>query len=242
MPSEITVVDETGSPLDTPVSGLTVHRELAAANAELCRLSVAETSTDWYRHPDREIYGFVRDGRLGIRSRSGGDTTTVKATAGDCLRIPAGVDHRLSVRGDAPATVLAALVGSGPSFETVTEPQPSATKPVVAHAEAFVSTQPLANLTRRMPFPDAAVQQVVGHADSRITSEWHHHGDNDVFGYVIEGEGYVDDGSNEPLLATAGSWFHVPAGVVHRDVNPVDAEQDYVLWLTGSEPRIVYVD
>jgi quercetin dioxygenase-like cupin family protein len=59
---------------------------------------------------------------------------------------------------------------------------------------------------------------------------------------VIQGAGYVDDGSEEPKLATAGSWFHIPAGVVHRDVNPQDAAQDYVLWLTGSTPRIVRVD
>jgi len=65
-----------------------------------------------------------------------------------------------------------------------------------------------------------------------------------VFGYVIDGEGYVEWGTDEDQrrLARAGEFFWIPAGLVHRDVNPTDDEQDYVLWLTGSEPRTVPVD
>ena len=40
-------------------------------------------------------------------------------------------------------------------------------------------------------------------------------------------------------LVRAGEWFHLSPGVVHRDVNPRDADQRYLLWLTGSEPRTV---
>ncbi|MFD1642206.1 cupin domain-containing protein [Halohasta litorea] len=244
-PSEITVVDgDALSPIDTPVAGLTAHCALSTGQATVGRCSVdAASSADWYRHPDREAYGFVHDGPLELRYRStDGSTESIEAGETDCVRVPAGVDHQLAALDGGPAVVLIALVGSGPLFEAVDEPESTTTAPQIASRDAFVETAQLANLTRLTPFPDAPVQQVVGHADGEMASEWHHHGDNDVFGHLIAGEGYVDDGSAEPPVATAGSWFHIPAGVVHRDVNPQDAPQEYVLWLTGSEPRLVSVE
>jgi quercetin dioxygenase-like cupin family protein len=73
------------------------------------------------------------------------------------------------------------------------------------------------------------------------SSGWHHRGDTHVFGYVVEGEGYVEwgTGPDDRALVRAGEWFHLSPGVVHRDVNPRDADQRYLLWLTGSEPRTV---
>lgn len=56
-----------------------------------------------------------------------------------------------------------------------------------------------------------------------------HHGDNDV----LSGGRYVEwgpsEGEGERVLARVGGFFRVPAGVGHRDVNPSDDEQDYVL-------------
>jgi len=240
--SHITVVDtDELTPIDTPVSGLTAHRAFETEQATLIRLTVApDTTGDWLCHPDRDLYGVLRSGRLELTTPDSPDH--LEAESGDCIRMPAGVDYQLTAAGSEPVVVLAALVGSGPLFEAPDDPQASASTPEVARPEEFVDTAQLANLSRHMPFPDAPVQQVVGHADGEMASEWHHHGDNDVFGFVIEGAGYVDDGSADPPLASTGSWFHVPAEVVHRDVNPQDAAQDYVLWLTGSEPRMVRVD
>ena len=144
---------------------------------------------------------------------------------------------------DDELVALVAYVRSG-ELEVPTDgpaPGPLERPPQRVVAADLVPAGWLKNLTRSMPFPDAPVQQVRGHASGRIASDWHHHGDSDVLGYVLGGEGYVEwgPGEGERTLARAGEFFCVPAGVVHRDVNPSDDEQDYVLWLTGSEPRVV---
>jgi quercetin dioxygenase-like cupin family protein len=242
MDSPITIVDtEDENPTETPLPGLTARQALTTDQATTFRLELrSAVSNTWVSHPNWASYGVVRQGRLGISYREDGSESTLEASTGDCFQVPTGVDHRFEVLGEEPVICLAAFVGSGPLFELVDDPQPAAEPPQVASRETFVPTAKLENLTRLMAFPEAPVQQVIGHAEGQIASEWHHHGDNDVCGYLIRGAGYVDDGSEEPKLASTGSWFHIPAGVVHRDVNPRDDEQDYVLWLTGSEPRIVY--
>ncbi|WP_439027144.1 cupin domain-containing protein [Haloarchaeobius sp. DT45] len=202
-------------------------------------------ATGWHSHGDREAYGYVLDGRMQLAFGARG-TETAAATAGDFFHLPSRLVHRTTNFGDRELVVLVAFTGVGPTRVPVEGPSAAALagRPRVVGEDDLVPTAPLKHLTRLMPFPDATVQQVRGHASGRIESDWHHHGDNDVFGYVIAGEGYVEYGTGpgDRALARAGDCFHIPAGVVHRDVNPSDAEQDYVLWLTGSEPRVVTVD
>lgn len=200
---------------------------------------------DWHSHGEREAYGVLLGGRLEIEYGSGGDAAAVGPE--EFFRVPAGLVHRGANPGDEPVVGLVALVGQGDPVvdaDGPAAPTTSQTAPRVAGEDDLVPTGMLKNLTRLTPFPDAPVQQVRGHAAGRVESEWHHHGDNDVLGYVLRGEGYVEWGSGEDEreLVRAGEFFRVPAGAVHRDVNPDDDEQDYLLWLTGSDPRIVRVD
>jgi uncharacterized RmlC-like cupin family protein len=202
------------------------------------------TQTPWYTYGERTAYGYVLDGTVRLEYGPD-DADALSLGADEFFWVPAGVAHRDVTPGSEPAVVLVALVGSGPTVVESDE-APTTTpsvEPRGAGEDALVPADSLSNLTRSTPFPDAPVQQVRGHASGRVHSEWHTHGDNDVFGYVVAGEGYVawGDRENERELARGGDFFHVPAGVVHRDVNPSDAEQDYVLWLTGSEPRTVRV-
>lgn len=195
----------------------------------------------WRHHGEREVYGVVLAGTLSIQhGPDAGDAVAVGTE--EFFRIPAGVTYRTAAEGDVHA--LAALVGSGERVVAADGPASCGPVPRRAGRADLVETSPLANLTRLTPFPDAPVRQVRGHADGRISSEWHHHGDNDVFGRVLAGEGYVEwgPGGDERVLARAGEFFHVPPGFVHRDVNPGEDEQEYVLWLTGSDPRTVRVD
>ena len=199
----------------------------------------------WHSHGEREGYGVVLDGR--VRIEYGTDGETVEVGSGEFFRMPAGLVHRGGNPDDDPAVGLIALVGRGDPVvgaDGPSAPTASRTAPRVAGEDDLVPTGMLKNLTRLTPFPDAPVQQVRGHATGRVESEWHHHGDNDVLGYVLDGEGYVEwgTGDGERELARAGEFFRVPAGVVHRDVNPSEDEQNYLLWLTGTEPRIEYVD
>lgn len=78
-----------------------------------------------------------------------------------------------------------------------------------------------------------------------VTSGWHHHGDRDVFGYLIAGRARFDfgPGGTSSVEMQAGDFMHVPAGLIHRDVNP-DPEQGqrWVLVMVGSGPVAVDVD
>ena len=63
-------------------------------------------------------------------------------------------------------------------------------------------------------------------ARSRIAggtkSGWHHHGFRDVYGYLVSGSlrFYFGDEDGDSAGAGAGDFFHIPVGLVHRDVNP----------------------
>jgi quercetin dioxygenase-like cupin family protein len=215
-------------------------------DALLARVELADGSASgWHSHGDRDAYGVVLEGRARVEYGPGGDDS-IEVGAGEFVRLPAGLVHRAVAPEAVPLVALVALVGSGAPVVDADGPTTTAPAdpPRVAREDDLVPAGLLRNLTRLTPFPDAPVQQVRGHAAGRVESEWHHHGDNDVLGYVLAGEGYVEwgTGEGERKLARAGDFFRVPAGVVHRDVNPSDDEQDYLLWLTGSEPRVTYVD
>lgn len=200
-----------------------------------------ETIGEWRHHDDRDAYGVVLSGQ----SRVEYDSSSFSISVDEFLHIPAGVSYRLTT-DDEKVEMLIASVGPGQPEVAIDDSSTEQSERTPQHAgtDDLASAGELKNLTRLMPFPEAPVQQVRGHASGRVASDWHHHGDNDVLGYVLDGEGYVEwgEGEDERALARAGEFFHISAGVVHRDVNPSDDKQDYVLWLTGSEPRTIPVD
>lgn len=222
-------------------TNLTVERAFETAAAVVARVRIGTRPSSWHNHGARDAYGIVLVGDVRIEYGPG-DGDVVVAGPETFVHVPAGVTYRVTTRRS-EATVLMAYVGAGDPITTTDGPPSDSPDPVprIVGPDDLVPAGELEGLVRLTPFPDAAVQQVRGHADGAVESDWHHHGDNDVIGYVIEGEGYVEWGTEEGerKLARAGEWFRVPAGIVHRDVNPSDASQEYVLWLTGSEPRIV---
>ena len=197
-------------------------------------------ATEWHSHGQRGTFGVVLDGRLAIEY---GPDHTIAVEEGEFFYVPAGLVHR-EVPTEAAET-LVLFSGDGPPRVCATAPVcPPEASPRVAGDDDLIPTKKLENLVRRQPFPDVAVQQVHGYTGGAMTSEWHHHGENEVFGYVIRGQGYVDllEGDPEETLATAGEFFHIPPGITHRDVNPVDEEQEYLLWIVGSGQRVIRVD
>jgi hypothetical protein len=92
--------------------------------------------------------------------------------------------------------------------------------PPAAHAPSIGTEGRRHDRTIAFDRPDVRIARE--RLTNSATSEWHDHGDRS--------------------LARAGDSFHVPAGLVHRDVNPDDAPQDYLVWLVGSDPRTVPVD
>ena len=86
--------------------------------------------------------------------------------------------------------------------------------------------------------------QVRARAEGRVATGWHHHGEREVFGYLVHGRARFEfgPGGRESLEVVEGGYFHVPAGLVHRDVNPSDESQEFVLVFAGSGPLVVDVD
>jgi uncharacterized RmlC-like cupin family protein len=81
-------------------------------------------------------------------------------------------------------------------------------------------------------------------AEALACSGWHHHGEREVLGYVVTGQARFEfgRGGNQSVDVEAGGFFHVPPGVVHRDVNPLDQPQEIVMTVVGSGPLVVNVD
>jgi quercetin dioxygenase-like cupin family protein len=81
-------------------------------------------------------------------------------------------------------------------------------------------------------------------AEPGAASGWHHHGERDVLGHVVRGRARFEfgPGGRDSTEVDEGGFFHVPAGLVHRDVNPLDEPQEIVLTVVGDGPLVVNVD
>jgi len=79
----------------------------------------------------------------------------------------------------------------------------------------------------------------------RVVSGWRHHGTRQLYGFIVSGQlqlEYLLKG-NELADLSAGDFFHIPAGLVHRDLNPNrDRELVVVNILVGNGPAVINVD
>jgi uncharacterized RmlC-like cupin family protein len=76
-------------------------------------------------------------------------------------------------------------------------------------------------------------------------SDWHHHGDNHLFAYLISGDSIIEYGPDgyQQVTVEPGGAIHVPPRVVHRDVNPSeDVPQQAIAVIVGTGPSTVNVD
>lgn len=99
-------------------------------------------------------------------------------------------------------------------------------------------------VTRELALETPAVTVMRARAEARARSGWHHHGARGVYGYVVAGRARFEFGAGgrESVEVETGGFFHVPAGLVHRDVNPLDTPQEIVMTVVGSGPLVVNVD
>ena len=75
-------------------------------------------------------------------------------------------------------------------------------------------------------------------------SDWHHHGTGSLYGILLEGQLRFDFGSSGKKSVTVGpgDFFHIPVGLVHRDVNPgLDRPAVVASVLVGKGPSVVNV-
>jgi len=81
--------------------------------------------------------------------------------------------------------------------------------------------------------------------DRGAISGWHHHGTHDLYGFIVSGRLRLEYGPKgvEAAAVRPGDFFHVPPGLVHRDVNP-DPRHGLVVvsLLAGSGVPVVNVE
>lgn len=91
--------------------------------------------------------------------------------------------------------------------------------------------------------PDAVV--IHSTTEGGTVSAWHHHAEHNTYGYLIPGALRFEfgPGGKQSVDINPGEYFYVPAGVIHRDVNPSkDSKQDAIIIRTGSGPTVINVD
>jgi quercetin dioxygenase-like cupin family protein len=100
-------------------------------------------------------------------------------------------------------------------------------------------------ITRHLAFRGEGFVVVRSRVEPGVVSGWHHHGDYDVYGYIVSGSLRFENGpgGRDATSVGPGDFFCVPARTVHRDVNPSGAKgQEVILFLRGSGPMVVNVE
>lgn len=116
-------------------------------------------------------------------------------------------------------------------------------RPVAITPEELEPATDTPGIVRKLAFQTEETVMVQARVAGGTESGWHHHGDRHVFGYLIEGSANLEYGpDHERLEGSAPGFFHIPAGVVHRDINPADEEQLVVVNFVGSGPLVVNVE
>ena len=98
-------------------------------------------------------------------------------------------------------------------------------------------------LLRQVAFELSGASLMRARAEPRAVSGWHHHGEREVLGYVVRGAARFEFGLGgaEEIEVGQGGFFHVPFGLIHRDVNPLDEPQEIVLAVVGQGPLVINV-
>jgi uncharacterized RmlC-like cupin family protein len=99
-------------------------------------------------------------------------------------------------------------------------------------------------VVREVSFATEPAFHVRARAEGGVATGWHHHGDREVLGYLVRGRARFEfgPGGRESTDVEEGGYFHVPSGLVHRDVNPTDGPQEMVLAFVGEGPLVVDLD
>lgn len=111
-------------------------------------------------------------------------------------------------------------------------------------ADELTAAPTTPGLVRGLAFDTDRAMLVRVRAEGAIVSGWHHHGEREVLGHVLRGQVRFEFGLGgaESTDVDEGGYFHVPAGLVHRDVNPTDEPQDLIISFVGTGPLVVNVE
>ena len=99
-------------------------------------------------------------------------------------------------------------------------------------------------ILRRVAFRKDNNVLVEAHVDGGVSSGWHHHGDRHVYACLLEGAAVIEygpDGSRR-IEIESGGFFHLPPRLVHRDVNPINEPQRWIISFVGTGKLVENVD
>jgi quercetin dioxygenase-like cupin family protein len=96
---------------------------------------------------------------------------------------------------------------------------------------------------RRQAFETENVRVGETRVSPGAASPWHHHCTRTLYGFVVTGQLVLEFGrrGGETVRPSAGDFFRIPAGLVHRDVNPGEVETHVVSVILGEGPATVEV-
>jgi len=114
----------------------------------------------------------------------------------------------------------------------------------VVSPEEVAADESTPGVVRKPVFETGNAVMVRSHIEGGTTTGWHSHGDRHAYGYIVEGAGAVEYGSDgdETRECSAGDCFYIPPGIVHRDITPPDTDAVVLVCFVGSGPVVVNVD
>lgn len=86
----------------------------------------------------------------------------------------------------------------------------------------LTEADPTPGMQRLLAFEAPGLWAGVVHTQPGAGSGWHHHGEHETCLYIVRGRMRLEYGPAGSTVADAGpgDFLHVPAGTVHREVNP----------------------
>lgn len=110
---------------------------------------------------------------------------------------------------------------------------------------ALTETPSSPGISRHLAFKGKDYLVVRARSEPGVTSGWHHHGEYDVYGYLVSGSARFEssDGKADAVSLSPGDFIHVPHHTVHREINPSsDEANEFVLFLRGTGPMVFNLD
>jgi quercetin dioxygenase-like cupin family protein len=116
----------------------------------------------------------------------------------------------------------------------------------VLKAETLSEATSNQGFTRHIAFKGDGFLVVRARGEPGSISGWHHHGDYDVYGYLVSGSGRFEGNTGreeDSVSLRKGDFFHVPPHTLHREINPSSKEgNEYILFLRGTGPMVFDLD
>jgi len=112
----------------------------------------------------------------------------------------------------------------------------------VVHERELAAGASTPGIARHRAFEDREAIVSQSRIAGGVASDWHHHGTRTLYGFLVRGDLSFEygPGGRREVRFTAGDYFRVSPGVVHRDVNPDPKREAVVVaFLVGEGPAVV---